>query len=202
MARLKRGIWIPVLLVMAGCASSPTSQQGGTQSNNAERIHFVESRKVDPSVRRNFDIAIGLLRDKKYDEGINLLKKVIEASQNNSAPYINMAIAYEKLGKIDLAEDSLKHALKINPDHPVANNEYALLLRKTGKYAEARKLYEKILKKYPDFMPARRNLGILCDIYLNDKSCALKQYQIYSQAHPDDKKVELWIVDLKKASGK
>ena len=202
MASLKQGSWLLVLLAVAGCTSSPTSQQGGAQSSDAERIHFVENRKVDPSVRRDFDVAMGLLRDEKYDEGINLLKKVIEASQNNSAPYINMAIAYEKLGKNDLAEDSLKQALAINPDHPVANNEYALLLRKTGKYAEARKLYERILKKYPDFMPARRNLGILCDIYLNDKKCALKQYQIYGQAHPEDKKVELWIVDLKKASGK
>ena len=202
MDRLRLGLWILALLVIAGCASSPTSQQGGTKVDNADRIHFVENRNVDPTTRREFDTAIQLLRSQKYDEGINLLKKVIEASQNNSAPYINMAIAYEKMGKNELAEDSFKQALAINPDHPVANNEYALLLRKTGKYAEARKLYERVLKKYPDFMPARRNLGILCDIYLNDKKCALKQYEIYSRAHPEDEKVKLWIVDLKKASGK
>lgn len=194
-------LWLCLLpgVMLAGCASSPPAEKNG---NEVERIHFVENRNVDPSTRHEFDTALQLLKDEHYDEGIKLLKKVVSASQNNSAPYINMAIAYEKLGKMDLAEESLKHALAINPDHPVANNEYALLLRKTGRYAEAKKRYEKILAKYPDFMPARKNLGILCDIYLNDKDCALKQYEIYSKAHPEDKKVSLWIVDLKKSAKK
>lgn len=194
---VSRSLWIWPLaaLLLSGCVSSKTEERTG---NEADQIHFVENRHVDSAARRDFDSALALLKEQRYDEGIKLLTKVIGESQNNSAPYINMAIAYEKLGKVKLAENSLKHALEINPDHPVANNEYALLLRKTGKYTEARKRYQRILAKYPEFMPARLNLGILCDLYLNDKACALKQYEIYSKAHPEDKKVALWIFELKK----
>jgi Tfp pilus assembly protein PilF len=198
MTRLWAPLFIGSLLagLLAGCASGPTG------SGSGQRIHFVENRSVDLAVRRDFDEALQMLEQERYEDAIKLLEKVVEGSQNNSAPYINMAMAYEKLGKTEKAEDSFKHALTINPDHPVANNEYALLLRKTGRYSEAKQLYENVLKRYPEFMPARRNLGILCDLYLDDAKCALSQYQIYSKAHPEDKEVELWIVGLKTKLGK
>lgn len=196
----KTRLWAPFFLgsllagLLAGCASGPTG--------SGQRIHFVENRSVDLAVRRDFDEALQMLEQERYEDAIKLLGKVVEGSQNNSAPYINMAMAYEKLGKTDKAEDSFKRALDINPSHPVANNEYALLLRKNGRYSEAKQLYENLLKRYPEFMPARRNLGILCDLYLDDAKCALNQYQIYSKAHPEDKEVELWIAGLKAKLGK
>ncbi len=184
-----------LILALTGCMTGPVKRGEGVD------IHFVENRSVDLSVRRNFDEALELLQEERYEEGIELLKKVIEGSQNNSAPYINMAIAYEKIGQFEKSEESLKRALEINPDHPVANNEYALLHRRNGRYAEARQLYEKVLDRYPEFLPARRNLGILCDLYLNDAACALKHYEIYSQAHPEDEEVKLWIIGLKNERG-
>src|SRR4030065_709361 len=83
-------------------------------------------------------------------------------------PYINLAIAQHNTGKLDAAEENLKKALAIDPDHPVANNEYAIVQRRTGRFAEARKTYERILAKPPAFIPARKNLAILCDLYMKD----------------------------------
>ena len=105
------------------------------------------------------------------------------------------------IDKLDLAEENLKHALEINPDHPVALNETALIYRRTGKYLEARELYERLVQKYPEFMPARKNFGILCDLYLNDAPCAIEQYEIYSEANPKDDDVKLWITTLKQKVG-
>ncbi|NIQ12143.1 MAG: hypothetical protein GWO23_22000, partial [Gammaproteobacteria bacterium] len=46
------------------------------------------------------------------------------------------------------------------------------------------------------------NLGILCDLYLNDLECALEHYEIYNGALPENKQVELWIVDLRVRLGR
>lgn len=183
-----------MLALVVGCVAVPT-QQAGTAADGG--IYLVENKSIDLSVRRDFDAAIRLLQKGQYEQGIELLNKVIKGSQKNSSPYINIAMAYEKLGDMERAEESLKKALEINPEHPVAKNEYALLFRKTGRYAEAREQYEGLLRNYPDFYPARKNLGILCELYLNDASCALEQYELYSKSFPQDEAVKLWIAGLK-----
>lgn len=187
-------VLLAAALLLAGCVSSPSKPAG---EKDFSGIYFVENKSVDLAVRKDFEAAIKLLQAGKYEKAIDLLEKVKKGSQKNSAPYINIAIAYEKMGNLKQAEENLKAALAINPEHPVANNEYALLYRKTGRYDEARQLYERVVSRYPEFMPVRKNFGILCELYLNDASCALAQYEEYSQANPEDEDVKLWIAALK-----
>jgi tetratricopeptide (TPR) repeat protein len=92
--------------------------------------------------------------------------------------------------------------LSLEPDNPIANNEYGLLYRKTGRFNEARQLYESLLAKYPYYPLVHKNLGILCDIYLRDYQCALKEYEFYSGAEPDDKTAKIWIADVQRRLGK
>ncbi len=189
------------IILMTGCTSmlaslnetSGTSEMG-TGDTPAPNTAAVDARQV----RKDFDSAMKLIKAEKYGKGIELLSKVTERSKNNSPPYINLAMAYHRAGNLKLAEQNLQTALKIDPDNPVASHEYALLYRKSGRFSEARDLYEKTLAKYPDFNLAHRNLGILCDLYMKDYACALRHYQIYSNAMPDDKAVKIWIADLQK----
>jgi Flp pilus assembly protein TadD len=106
-------------------------------------------------------------------------------------------MAYMHIGNPEMAEQHLKTALEMVPHHPVASNEYGLLLRKAGRFTEAREVYEKALADFPDYLPVRRNLGILCDLYLNDPECALKQFEIYREGMPEDEKVKIWIAELR-----
>jgi tetratricopeptide (TPR) repeat protein len=188
-------------LAVAGCAGGPPPKPGEPAGGDASDRSSREEVNVDADVRADFVAATKYLKAGEFDKGADLLNAVTQRSPGQAAPYINLAIAYEKIGKLTAAEENLKKALDINPDHPVANTEYGLIYRKTGRFAEARKSYERALARYPGFLPARKNLGILCDIYLRDLECALTQYRIYGAAVPDDKTVQIWIADLEKRLG-
>ncbi|WP_455207586.1 tetratricopeptide repeat protein [Kaarinaea lacus] len=160
-------------------------------------IEISENFGVDPEVRGEFNQSVALLNEEKYSEAIKLLKAVSGKTSKFSAPYINLGIAYARTNELEKAEENFKKALEISAQHPVANNELGLIYRKTGRYEEARQLYESLLAMYPDFLPARKNLGVLCDIYIQDLNCALEQYEEYLKGIPDDEKVKIWVADVK-----
>ena len=163
---------------------------------------IMEVPQMDEASRRDFELAVVMLNDKEYGRAVELLETVIEQSPGVTAPYIDIAIACQHVGKLEQAEAYLKTALRLVPEHPVASNLYGLLFRKTGRFAEARAIYEKSIERFPEYYPVHRNLGILCDLYLNDPECALEQYEIYSQAMPEDQQVKLWITVLRARLGR
>src|SRR5512146_108467 len=167
-----------------------------------EGFIITEVPTMDETSHRDFDRAVAMLKDQDYGRAIELLEKVIGRSPGVTAPYIDIAIAYQRTGKPSLAEEHLQTALKLFPGHPVACNEYGLLYRKTGRFAEARAIFEKAIERFPDYYPVHKNLGILCDLYLNDPACALEHYETYSKARPDDAQVPLWIADLRARQGR
>jgi len=192
------GLILAVFVLLQGCASNQLRE---------EEIKEVKSEKpvaaeVSSETRADFKVAMDFIQAEEYAKGIELLKKVAKDLPNNAIPEVNLSIVYMKLDKLKLAEESLNLALKVDPENPVANNEYALLYRKTGRFKEARGLYEKILDKYPNFIIVHKNLGILCDMYMKDYECALKHYAFYSDVVQSDKTVKIWIADLQKRSGK
>ena len=205
-----------VLSVLAGCATDgkvkpagvsqePSVAEGSSVArleDGREGFIITEVPQMDEASRRDFERAVAMLKDQDYGQAIDLLEKVIEQSPGVTAPYIDIAIAYQHIGKPEQAEEHLKTALRLVPEHPVASNEYGLLYRKTGRFAEARAIYEKAIARFPDYYPVHRNLGILCDLYLNDPACALEHYEIYSEAKPEDKQVKLWIADLRARLGR
>ncbi len=205
-----------VLSVLIGCATDGKVSPSTVADNRTEvketsvmrledgREGFLISEvpQMDEASRRDFERAVALLYEQNYDTAIELLEKIIEQSPGVTAPYINIAIAYQNVGKTEQAEEHLKTALGLVPGHPVASNEYGLLFRKSGRFAEARAMYEKVLTRFPDYYPVHRNLGILCDLYMDDLTCALEHYEIYSQAMPEDRQVKLWITDLRARLGR
>ena len=162
---------------------------------------ITEACSISDVLRKDFTSAVAMLNDQDYVNAIDLLQKIIEQSPGVTAPYINIAIAYQHTDKAEQAEEHLKTALGLVPGHPVACNQYGLLYRKSGRFEEARNIYEKALKSFPEYYPAHRNLGILCDLYLNDPACALEHYEIYSLSMPEDSHVKMWIADLRARLG-
>ena len=175
------------------CGSQPTSQSGTDKPT-------VDLR-VDSSVQEKFDSAIVALNAGDFDLAISLLNEVIAAEKRIAAPYVNLGMAYARKGNNKQAEEYLRKAVDLDSGNPVANNELGMLYRKLGQFDNARQAYERALTSHADYLPAIKNLGILCDIYLHDTSCALKQYEQYLEYVPDDKTVSIWVADIKRRAG-
>lgn len=193
----------PVPVAAAQPAPPPPAGPSVTHfTDGREGFVIKEPSTMDAQSRADFDRGVAMIREAKHDQAIELLEKVVAQSPGVTAPHINLAIAYGQLNRPGQAEEQLKKALELIPGHPLASNEYGLLLRKAGRFAESRQIYEKSLAIFPEYHPIHRNLGILCDIYLKDLACAVEHYEVYDRAMPRDKQVKLWLADLNARSGR
>ncbi len=190
---------LAVSLIVAGCASAPTERNSAVRLEIQQDVGFTitEEARVNAVVREDYQTALALLENEREEQGIALLRQVAEQAPSLSAPRIDLGIAYHRLGDLAAAEEQLLAARALNPEHPIVHNELGIVYRKTGRFAEARESYEQALAIYPGFHYARRNLAVLCDLYLADPECALENYEAYMETIVEDEEAAMWMADLR-----
>ena len=157
---------------------------------------ITEQVRIPGDARSDYDRAAILLRDGRYAEGIEVLERIVDAAPDATVPYVDLGIAYGLIGNLERAIETLETAALLSPEHPVIHNELGILYRKTGRFAEARDSYERALAIFGGFHFARRNLAVLCDLYLADLACASENYRLYLASVGEDPEVEIWIADI------
>jgi Flp pilus assembly protein TadD len=211
MFALRRAVIAALVVTLAACSTPSTRPKVAKKSSAATTVvqparvdiqqdatgfTILEEVRVSADVRAEYENAVRLLEQQQYGPGVSALVKVTEAAPNVTAAHIDLGIGYARSGELAKAEESFKRALQLNPKHPIAHNELGMVYRRQGKFTEARASYEKALELFPNFHFAQRNLAILCDVYLADLGCALKHYQAYQQAVPNDSDTTKWLADL------
>jgi len=156
------------------------------------------SEFVGDDVAADYEAAIVLLQEEKYEQGIAQMLHVSEQMPTVAEAQVNLGIAYARTGDLDRATASLNKALELNSQQPAAYDELGMIQRKKKEYANARKSYEAALALSAEFPSAHRNLAILCDVYFGDYKCALEHYEAYSRIVPEDQDVTKWIADVSK----
>jgi Flp pilus assembly protein TadD len=162
---------------------------------------ITERSRIGSQTRTDYERALSLLSQERYVEGIAVLETVTAAAPDVTAPYIDLGVAYSRVGDQEQAEQALTTADLLSPNNPIVKNELGILYRKTGRFDEARASYESALAVYQGFHFAQRNLGVLCDLYLADLECALQNYRAYLTSVGSDAEVEIWVADIENRLG-
>lgn len=182
------GLFLAV--VLTACGSTPMS----TPDRAVTKPTFNQSV---------YEAALEMMKQKKYAEAITSLESVIRESGNRVGPFINLGISYKEMGKYDDSKKALLTATQMEKGSAIAFNELGLVYRRLGEFDRARKAYMKSISNKSRYRFPYRNLGILCDIYLQDLPCAIRNYKKYQNLTGNkNKEVRLWIVDLKNRMNK
>ena len=103
-----------------------------------------------------FQEAFRLQRSGKAAEALEIYQRLEKSNPDNFNLVFNMAMVFGMLEKFPSSEAYFKQALKLKPA-PVVYFNYAFILSKAGKYAEAITNMKKFLELYPDDDETRRN---------------------------------------------
>lgn len=191
-------------VLLQGCGTTAETPAASSRIEVQEDVGFTitEEARASGDVRGSYQEALRLLEGGEHERGIAMLERIVAEQPELSAPLIDLGIASHRAGDLEAAETHLGAALELTPEHPIVHNELGIIYRKAGRFAEARKSYERALAVFPGYHFARRNLAVLCDLYLGDLDCALENYEAYMTTVPADDEASIWIADIRMRLGR
>jgi tetratricopeptide (TPR) repeat protein len=106
------------------------------------------------------ELAIQAAELKKFDEAIELWKKIILLQPDNASAYLNLGHAYLQLGKFEDALLASKKAMELDPKMKEAVHNYSTCELCSGHVRRTIATLESLLKKVPGYPSAIGLLGV------------------------------------------
>lgn len=94
-------------------------------------------------------VGVALVNQGRYEEGIRLLRGVVELDKNLAAPYLSLGYAEMMTGDLKAAEEHLLRALELAKP-PIAHVYLAHVYEQLGRFAKAAEHLGTYLKENPD----------------------------------------------------
>jgi Flp pilus assembly protein TadD len=152
---------------------------------------------VDPRAQAAFDTAKRALRAGRNDDAERQLKALAASNPELGGVHANLGVLYRQAGKLPEAVAAMEKAVQASPKQAVFQNQLGITYRLHGQFVKAREAYEKAIALDAAYASPVLNLGILNDLYLQDRKRALVLYDQYLALSGGDAAVTKWVADLK-----
>ena len=196
-----RALFVVLLFLLVACEGVPGSgsRESTVKIPSGNKSAMVDEAQLSAQDQAAMQRGVAALNAENFAIAIAEFKALSLSNPKLAMPYINLAIAYRGQKDTDAAMRSVVQALVLSPNSPEAHNLQGVLWRDYGEFIKARDSYAKALGANDEWPDAQLNLGILCDLYLQDLACAKKHYEKYmSLSDVEDRKVKGWLLELER----
>lgn len=120
---LRRAVW---LVALAGCAGGPLSGDLPLEQNSGAIIGEVAGARE--RARAHTELAAAYYQKGNLGVALSEARTAITADSGYAPAYNVLGLVYSDLHEISEAEDAFERSLRINPNDPDANHNYAWFL--------------------------------------------------------------------------
>lgn len=136
------------LVLVSGCV---TTSSGGNEP---------ASREVQ--LQAQLDLARGYLEQRSWNRAREPLQRAVQIAPRSAEAYALMGVMYQGQQEPALAEEAYRRALRYDPRHPLALNNYASFLYAEGRFEDALEPLRTLVRDpaYRDRARAYESLGL------------------------------------------
>ena len=195
-------IGVALLATIAACAGTPKRAAAPAAAAHATAGKPVAGPPPIPAAASE-EFARGLTLARSGNDAAAEAQLATLARQypRFCTPLIDLGILYRKSGNLDAATHAFQQAVARDPHSALAWTELGVAQRLGGKFQDAERSYERAIAASPTYAPAYRDRGVLRDLYLDEPSAALSDFEQYRKLTGEDKPVAMWIAELQHRTG-
>jgi type IV pilus assembly protein PilF len=159
----------------------------------------------DPDVtaaRFNAQLGIEYLKANNVTAAQEKIEKALQQNPREPAVHTAAALLYERLREPRKADTHYARALRLDPDNPQMQNNYAVFLCRSGEHGKGRKLFERAATnpRYRTPEVAYANAGV-CARSAKDLASAEKNFRQALEVQPTMPDALLQLADMSFARG-
>lgn len=182
-------IAVAVALLLSGCV---TTTSGGLPAPLPD----------NERVQAQLDLARGYLANRNWSGARQPLQRALEIDPRSADAHMLFGVLFQGEGEPVLAERSMKRALQVDADNPLALNNYGTFLYEQGRFTEAEKMLARVASNpsYGNRSQAFENLGLVRQ-RLEDSIGATEAFERAVELNTGQAVAHLELADLRLAAG-
>lgn len=121
---------------------------------------FLVQSQIAPALKQEFDRAVSLQAQGKFEEAAAAYKIVIDKNPNYFDALANYGVVLSRLNRFEEASRSYERALALRPGLPELLYNIAVSYYRQGNFVKAADSFKDVLEKRPDIIQARQFYGL------------------------------------------
>lgn|GEM_PF-5485488 len=184
-----RSIFLSVLLIFLLTTSAAW---GEATASDQEKAPAGKEALPESQLKARIGEGTRLMKEKRWEEAARFFEALAKKFPDQEEIYFRLGVSYLELRQIEKAEETLKRAVRLNPEYVPAFLQLARLYEETQRLQEALNLYETIIHLDPkgeavQFSLVKKSLieGILL-ARSGDFDGALRLFKAAAELDPSD----------------